>query len=75
MMSHLEKCDAEKSPQTKKRVDPRTGDLQYTEETQAEAQRPYILMAITMIYEDILRVRPLPGVGGALHCMNRIGGF
>ena len=34
-----------------------------------------ILKAITMVYQDMFRVRILPGEGRVLHCMHRIGGF
>ena len=34
-----------------------------------------MLKAITMVYQDMFRVRRLPGIGRVLHCMHRIGVF
>ena len=34
-----------------------------------------VLKTITMVYQDMFRVRRIPGEGRVLHCMHRIGGF
>ena len=34
-----------------------------------------ILKAITMVYQDMFRVRPVVEVGRIIHCMHRVGGF
>ena len=34
-----------------------------------------VLKTITMVYQDMFRVRTVPGKGRILHCMHRIGGF
>ena len=75
MVSHLERCYAEKSNQ---------GDIDATlaleifralKRTKQKLNKG-ILKAITMVYQDMFRVRPYVDKGGRLiHCMHRVGGF
>ena len=73
-MSHLERCYAEKS---------NIGEVDTTlaleifrafKRTKQKLNKG-ILKAITMVYQDMFRVRPYPDKGRILHCMHRVGGF
>ena len=74
MVSHLERCYAEKSNIGE--VDT-TLALEIFRALNRNKQKlnKGILKAITMVYQDMFRVRPYPDKGRIIHCMHRVGGF
>jgi hypothetical protein len=74
MVSHLERCYAEKSNQVE--IDT-TLALEIFRSLKRTKQRlnKGILKAIIMIYQDMFRVRPYMEKGRIIHCMHRVGGF
>ena len=74
MMSILERCYADK---TSVRDYEKTLALEMYRNVKRLGQKltKSVLKTITMVYQDMFRVRRLPGIGRVLHCMHRIGGF
>ena len=74
MSSILEKCYAEQSSfkETEKTL---TLEIYLNAKRLKQRLTKGVLKTITMMYQDMFRVRNLPGVGRVLHCMHRIGGF
>jgi len=74
MMSILERCYADKSSV---RDYEKTLALEMYRNVKRLEQKltKGVLKVITMVYQDMFRVRRLPGIGRVLHCMCRIGGF
>ena len=74
MMSILEKCYADKGS-VREYEKTLALEMYRTAKRLNQKLTKGVLKAITMVYQDMLRVRALPGVGRVLHCMHRIGGF
>jgi len=74
MVSHLERCYAEKSNQVE---NDKTLALEIFRNLKRTKQRlnKGILKAINMVYQDMFRVRPYVDKGRIIHCMHRVGGF
>ena len=74
MVSHLERCYAEKSNQVE--VDTTLAlEIFRSLKRTKQVLNNSILKTITMVYEDMFRVRPYPDKGRIMHCMQRVGGF
>ena len=75
MVSHLERCYAEKSNQGEIDTTLALEIFRALKRTKQILNKG-ILKAITMVYQDMFRVRPYPDKGGRIiHCMHRVGGF
>ena len=75
MVSHLERCYAEKSNQGEIDTTLALEIFRALKRTKQKLNKG-ILKAITMVYQDMFRVRPYPDKGGRIiHCMHRVGGF
>jgi hypothetical protein len=74
MMAHLEKCYADSSSQRDAEQILALEIFRAMEKNKQQLTKG-ILKAVTMVYQDMLRVRERPGEGRVMHCMHRIGGF
>ena len=74
MMVHLEKCYADSSSQRDLEQILALETFRAMEKNKQQLTKG-ILKAVTMVYQDMLRVRERPGEGRIMHCMHRIGGF
>ena len=74
MMAHLEKCYADASSQRDPEQILALETFRALEKNKQKLTKG-ILKAVTMVYQDLFRVRDRPGEGRVMHCMHRIGGF
>jgi hypothetical protein len=74
MVSHLERCYAEKSNQGEIDTTLALEIFRALKRTKQKLNKG-VLKAITIVYQDMFRVRPYPDKGRIIHCMHRVGGF
>ena len=74
MMSHLERCYAEQN-QHKDQEQTLAMEIYRAMERNKQKLTKGILKTVTMIYQDMFRVRVRLEESRVIHCMHRVGGF
>lgn len=74
MVSHLERCYA-KPLQSKTMERSLAIEIYRVLVRNDQKLTKGIMKAVTMVYQDMFRVREHPEIGRVMHCMHRIGGF